>query len=61
MLLLQLASPQLRPCLSAAMPAAVCACLCAGPGLRSLRDSAGFVWGANAGRALHAAAAMVIG
>jgi hypothetical protein len=59
LLLLQLDAPQLRPRLSAAMPAAVCARMSAA--LRPLRNSAGFVWRADAGRALHSAAAVVIG
>ena len=58
MLLLQLASPQLRPRLPAAMPTAVCASLPAA--LRSVRDRAGVVWHADAGCAVHAAATMVI-
>jgi len=58
MLLLQLASPQLRP--RSGLPAAMCARLCAGSGLRSVRDSAGFVRSADARGTVHAAATMVM-
>ena len=56
LLLLQLASP------AACLPtAAACRLPAAGAGVRSVHDGPGFVWCSRAGRAVLAAAAMVIG